>query len=183
MGTTVQIFRNPLRRMTLLTESRLYSPQVAKTRTERKGGRELWDGQRIREIREFRRLSQQALADAAGTSKGDVSRHERNDPTSNPSVDVLARIADALSVPVFTLLEAVGSPIPEKATATRDERQHGAGGGVPALERIILGDLDRDAPAEDSTRGDILRAQHALASATAALNRALRRADEKSGAA
>ena len=169
--------------MTLFGESRLYSPQVAKTRIERKGGRELWDGQRIRELRDFRRLSQQALADAAGTGKGDISRHERNDPTSNPSVDVLARIADALDVPVFALFEAVGSPIPEKAMAARDERQHGSGGSIPALERIILEDLDRDAPAEETTRGDILRAQHALASAQAALNRALRRADEKSGAA
>lgn len=164
--------------------ARLYSRPVAKrtARIERRGGRASWDGQRIREIREALRISREQLSEAAHVSVDDIGRHERNDPKSNPSVDVLARLSLGLNVPIATLLEPVGAPIPvpEKATAGRVQERPGEGSAI--LERL-LERLDQDAPADNSIKGDILRAQHALASAQAALNRALRRADEKSGAA
>jgi transcriptional regulator with XRE-family HTH domain len=141
-------------------------------------GRELWDGGRLREIREKRGHSQDALALMTGVSKGDISRHERNDVASNPSVAGLLRIALALHVPIAALFEPVGTVIPRPGEVPGDaERPRDY---VSSLERLRIEQLDAEAPAEDSTRGDILRAQHALEAAHAALNRALRRADKES---
>jgi len=74
-------------------------------------GRDLWST-RLREIRVARGFSQEALARAAGIARGDVSRHERNHPASNPSLDILLRLAAALNVPAASLFESPGSPIP-----------------------------------------------------------------------
>ena len=74
-------------------------------------GRDLWST-RLREIRVARGFSQEALASAAGIARGDVSRHERNHPASNPSLDILLRLAAALKVPAASLFESPGSPIP-----------------------------------------------------------------------
>ena len=74
-------------------------------------GRHLWSS-RLREIRVARGYSQEALAHAAGIARGDVSRHERNHPASNPSLDILLRLAAALKVPATALFECPGSPIP-----------------------------------------------------------------------
>jgi transcriptional regulator with XRE-family HTH domain len=150
------------------------------SRQERKGGRELWNGERIKEIREARKLTRRQLADKALMSEDDLGRHERNDHASNPAVDVLMRIARALHVPSSALFDPKGAPIPgpEQQESGHDREQ-----GVAVLEKLRLNQLDEAAPAEDSTRGDILRAQHALNQAQAALNRALLRPDTKSGAA
>lgn len=172
------------------THARLYSATVAK-KSGRKVptvGRDLWDGKRIREIREARGLSQDDLSGLTGVSKGDISRHERNDDASNPSVAALIRIALALKVPPTTLFEPVGVPFPRPGKDPVDVGR--PSDSVPALEQLRLAQLEAEAPAEDNTRGDIHRAQHALAAAQdavakagAALNRALRRTDPKSGAA
>jgi len=79
-------------------------------------GRALWDGTRIREIRKHRGWSQHELAMRAGISRSEISRHERNDALSNPSVTGLLKIASALGVPAAALLEPVGRPI-QDATA------------------------------------------------------------------
>jgi len=73
--------------------------------------RDLWST-RLREIRLARGFSQEALARAAGIARGDVSRHERNHPASNPSLDILLRLASALNVPAAALFECPGAAIP-----------------------------------------------------------------------
>jgi len=77
--------------------------------------RDLWST-RLREIRIARGFSQDALARAAGIARGDVSRHERNHRASNPSLDILLRLASALHVPAAALFEIPGSPIPAVPT-------------------------------------------------------------------
>lgn len=108
------------RRLPQVTESydvagfrRLYSGGVAKRtgQKERQGGRELWDGKRIREVREERKLSRPQLAEASGVNEDDIGRHERNDPASNPSMDTLVRLALALKVRPGVLLEPTGTQI------------------------------------------------------------------------
>ena len=153
----------------VMTQQGLYSGGVAKirSRTERRGGRELWDGERIKEIRDARGLTRPELADRAKMSVDDLGRHERNDAESNPSVDVLMRIALALSVRPGAILEPKGSPIP------RPDQESGVGQrpeGDPLLAAFAhrLAELDTETPAEDSWRGDVLKA-------IAVLNRALRR--------
>lgn len=160
---------------TVTTQRRVYSQRVSH-RIERKGGRELWDGARIKEIREERRLSQKEVAALAGSTDGEISRHERNAPNSNPAVDVLVRISRALDVPLPCLFEPVGTPIPrpdegEAGHADADDRSQGS-----ALLERVLHQLDSETPAEDSWRGDVLKA-------VAALNRALRRTNTDDGAA
>lgn len=153
----------------ITAQARLQSAIVAKKagrqRREQPIGRELWDGGRIREIREDRKLSQDGLSGMSGVSKGDISRHERNDPKSNPSVAALVRLSLALNVPQSSLLEPTGSPIPRPGETTghvERPRQH-----LAVLESLVA-ELDIEAPAEDSWRGDVYKA-------LAALNRALRR--------
>ena len=69
-------------------------------------------GHRIRQARSRARLSLAQLADVTGVSKSYLVRLE-TDPTSNPSLEVLRRIADALDLTVADLL---GSPKIEFAT-------------------------------------------------------------------
>ncbi len=57
---------------------------------------------RIREIRTAKRISQVELAKALGVTKQSVSNWENDN--IQPSVDMLARIADALSVSADYLL-------------------------------------------------------------------------------
>jgi len=154
----------------VMAQRQLYSGGVSKKergKKEDRGGREQWDGARIREIRDDRKLSQDELAEAARVSAGDISRHERNDIKSNPSVDSLVRIALALHVPMHVLFQPVGSPIPRPDQERRSVESSGE--DSPLLERLVK-TLDAEYEGEDSWRGDVLKA-------VAALNRALRRAD------
>ena len=57
---------------------------------------------RLRELRQARGLSQEALADQAGCHRTYVGMLERS--LGNPSLHVLARIATALNVRVLDLL-------------------------------------------------------------------------------
>jgi len=153
----------------------LYSRRMPKPR---RTGRATWDGERLKEIREDRRLSQNELSEKSGVSAAELSRHERNATESNPTIDVLARLAAALAVPLTAIVEPVGSyvPRPEEKTIRGD---------VP-IERAALLDawlkrVDQRYPAEDSARGDLAQAQSALAEAQAALARATRRAEVAAG--
>ena len=56
-----------------------------------------------------RRFSQAELAKRAKVARYTVVRLESGEET-NPRLDVLARLADALEVPVHTLLEPIGPP-------------------------------------------------------------------------
>ncbi|MFD5026967.1 helix-turn-helix domain-containing protein [Streptomyces sp. NPDC058373] len=59
-------------------------------------------GERIRQRRMWRNLTQEKLADAAGVSRDTVQRIERG--TSDPRYSQLARIARALDIPLAELL-------------------------------------------------------------------------------
>lgn len=65
-------------------------------------------GQRIREVRLWRNLSQEDLGERAGSDLKTVSRLENG--ITSPSVDRLLDIADALDVPAISLMP--GGPRP-----------------------------------------------------------------------
>ena len=131
--------------------ARLYSRGVAKRKERRSKhvGRELWDAARIREIREDRRLSQGELASLSSVSMSEISRHERNASASNPTIDVLVRIALALEVPIDSLFDPVGAPIP-RSKEWRRVQIVDTGGGARLEDRLselflYLKTLDEDA--------------------------------------
>lgn len=81
--------------------------------------------QRLRAEREARGLSLSALARAAGIGKGSLS--ELENATRNPTISTLYALADALGVPLATLLaERLGSEIgaPGFAAVLLDVRRH-----------------------------------------------------------
>jgi transcriptional regulator with XRE-family HTH domain len=143
-----------------------YTRRVSKKKSA--PARPMW-AERISELigSEHGRLA--SVARAAGMDSPQLDRLRRGE-NDNPTVQVLERIAKALKVPVGELFTR-----PEGEAGRVNERSPREGAGI--FEEL-LATLDTDAPAEDTTRGDILKAQSALASAQAALNRALRRADE-----
>jgi transcriptional regulator with XRE-family HTH domain len=135
----------------------------------RQRGRDLWDGARLREIRERRGLNQDELAAKAGSSKSEIGRHESNKPTSNPTIEVLGRYAIALDVALVNLVEPVGSPIPRPGDGTGHEARPETGSSV--LDRAV-----QQAKAAPGTW------QADVADAVAALARALgRRRDSGQG--
>ena len=67
-----------------------------------KGGREL--GARIRNLREAKGLTQEALADAVGMMRSNISRIEAE--KHHPTLDTLERIAKALKVSVADIIAA-----------------------------------------------------------------------------
>jgi transcriptional regulator with XRE-family HTH domain len=58
-------------------------------------------GQRLRELRQRRGLSQEAFADVCGFARSYMSRLERG--VGNPSLDAIQTLADALGVDVVEL--------------------------------------------------------------------------------
>ena len=133
-------------------------------------------GANVKALRLAKDITQVDLGERIGSDGPRIGRLEKG--VENPTVETLDKLAAALAVDVHRLT----MPRPEEGvTGHGDQRTQGA--SIRALEQLLIDRLDEEAPADDSARGDILRAQHALASAQAALNRALRRADEKSGAA
>ena len=60
-------------------------------------------GRRIKEIRKSKGLSQEKLAEKAGTSPNYLSRMERG--TENPTLDMLIKLADALEVEMWELFD------------------------------------------------------------------------------
>ncbi|HXH05619.1 MAG TPA: helix-turn-helix domain-containing protein [Vicinamibacterales bacterium] len=61
-------------------------------------------GARLREWRRLRRLTQEALAERAGLSYKFIGEIERG--RGNPTIDTLARLADALGIDVTDLLDS-----------------------------------------------------------------------------
>ena len=60
-------------------------------------------GKRIRELRTRQHMSQEDLSFRAGISAAHLGQIER--ATKNPTVDTVARIAEALNVPITSLFE------------------------------------------------------------------------------
>lgn len=124
------------------------------------------------------RLTLDELVGKTGLNRGTIHRVLDN-KTKDPSFNTVAMIAAAFGPTIVTrVAESIGVTRPEQEPGHVGRRE-----GNPILEAIRLRELDDSAPAEDSIRGDILRAQTALDQAHAALNRALRRPDAKPGAA
>lgn len=116
-------------------------------------------GSRLREWRNRRRLSQEVLGEKIGSDGPRVHRLEKG--SENPTLETLDKIADALEIDVSELL----NPRPEGATGRADNRSQDL-----AILEELLSVVDRETPAQDSWRGDVLQA-------IATLNRALRRAE------
>lgn len=60
-------------------------------------------GQRIKELRKRRGLSQEEVAEKADTSPNYLSRMERG--TENPTLDMLIKLSDALAVDLWELFD------------------------------------------------------------------------------
>lgn len=76
----------------------------------------------LRKLREERGLSERALADRSGLTRGDVNSIERG-ASNNPSAAKLAKLAVGLNVPIEVLLEAQGLPsrfIPREAGRVKE---------------------------------------------------------------
>jgi transcriptional regulator with XRE-family HTH domain len=84
-------------------------------------------GERLRELRRFRRCTLRTIAERSGLSESFLSQVERGQ--SSASIASLRRIADALGVSIADLFEPGGLPGPR--VLRRDER--------PALTFGILG--------------------------------------------
>src|ERR671922_2028860 len=84
-------------------------------------------GERLRELRRFRRATLRTIAERSGLSESFLSQVERG--RSSASIASLRRIADALGVSMADLFEPDGVPGPR--VLRRDER--------PALSFGILG--------------------------------------------
>jgi transcriptional regulator with XRE-family HTH domain len=84
-------------------------------------------GERLRELRRFRRLTLATIASRSGLSESFLSQVERG--RSSASIASLRRIADALGVSISDLFEQEGAPRP--TVVRRDDR--------PALAFGVLG--------------------------------------------
>lgn len=96
-------------------------------------------GNRIRELREQRSITQGQLAAQAQVSQGYLSQLENGD-VRNPSAGVLLRVADAMKVEADDLFEAAGYPT---VRALRQLYADYEANIDPDLVRY-LGRLDRD---------------------------------------
>lgn len=61
-------------------------------------------GRRISELRQSKKMSQERLSELAGISAHHIGELERG-KSKNPTYQVLSRLAEALDVTVFSLLE------------------------------------------------------------------------------
>lgn len=86
----------------------------------------------VRSLRHARGLSVEQLAARAGVSKGALVGLEN--ATANPNLATLVRIADALGVPVSTLVEQrAPQPVQITDAAAAEPLWRGPGGGTAAL--------------------------------------------------
>lgn len=126
---------------------------------------------RIKEIRVARKLTQEQLADLIIEKGGAMDRYRlsklESGENENPELATLELIAAALAIDVGELF---ARPRSEEETERDHERPNE---GSPVLEQL-LGAIDTETPADDSWKGDVLKA-------IAVLNRALRRPADKSG--
>lgn len=117
-------------------------------------------GDRIRDWRLRRRFTQDVLGEKIGSDGSRVGRLEKG--TENPTLETLDKLAVALKVDVAEFFVAR----PGESTGHAAEL---SGSNLGVLETLLAA-VDAEAPAEDSWRGDVLKA-------VATLNRALRRPD------
>jgi transcriptional regulator with XRE-family HTH domain len=113
------------------------------------------------------RLTLDELADRSKLNRGTIHRI-LDDKTNEPSFNTVVKLAAAFGPDVTHEMARLINPRPDQESGHAERRA-----GSPVLE-ALLAHLDEEAPAEDSVRGDILKA-------IAALNRALRR-DADTGA-
>lgn len=80
-----------------------YGPAVATATPTNPPNARAAFGQRVRQLREERGWSQEALADEAAVHRTYISSMERGQ--RNVSIDIIARLADALNVPTAALFQ------------------------------------------------------------------------------
>jgi transcriptional regulator with XRE-family HTH domain len=95
-------------------------------------------GQRLREIREAKTLSQGDIADGTGLVRPYISRVENGHTI--PGLETLERWARALNMPLYQILyEGEEPPKPLKVKGTADEEMWGnSGKEAAALNRLRL---------------------------------------------
>ena len=132
-------------------------------------------GDRLRELRDRKGLTQDSLAEKAGVSKGQVSRWERGED-ANPGLVSIQQLATALDVVIADFF-----PRPEKDTGhgtaeIGDGVSNGTGLGVdPVLAGVLAAArelVDREDSAPDTIEGDILKAHAILTRAVHRIGRA-----------
>jgi transcriptional regulator with XRE-family HTH domain len=69
-------------------------------------------GQRVKELRAAREITQDELAERVGVFRTYLSRIETG--AANPTLSVIHALADALRVPVVALFEPPGSAVPAR---------------------------------------------------------------------
>lgn len=68
-------------------------------------------GEWVRRYRKLRKMTQEQLAEAAGTDKGTISEIENNLQRKGPSHEMAQRIIVALDAPALPFLKALGYPL------------------------------------------------------------------------
>lgn len=92
-------------------------------------------GRRLHQIREADGATLAALAERSGLGRATLSRVERG--TRNPSLDTLARVADALGVPVRSLLEERGpAQLTDVDALSRSAHVEGLGQWDTEVDRV-----------------------------------------------
>jgi transcriptional regulator with XRE-family HTH domain len=75
-------------------------------------------GDRLREARKNRRLTQEELSELSGVARENIGRYETG--KSQPSIDVLLRLADALEVSTDYLFERDAEPTRTRVRSMRE---------------------------------------------------------------
>jgi transcriptional regulator with XRE-family HTH domain len=103
-------------------------------------------GARVRAARSYAKLSQQALGDALGLTRGIINAIEDNDDRHPLSVNEAYRIAAVCGVPVAFIIEGWGVNRPIQDRLTDIERRLAdvakTSGELTAHERELLGRFD-----------------------------------------
>jgi len=82
------------------------------------GGENMAIGDRLREARKNRRLTQEELSELSGVARENIGRYETG--KSQPSIDVLLRLADALEVSTDYLFERDAEPTRTRVRSMRE---------------------------------------------------------------
>jgi transcriptional regulator with XRE-family HTH domain len=121
-------------------------------------------GSKVRELRLQQRLTQEQLGERIGSDGPRVGRIEKG--SENPTLETIDKLATALNVDVSHLFE---EPRPDEESGDAVSTGGKPREGHPFFKSMLEA-TDAEVPAEDSWRGDVLKA-------IAVLNRALRRGD------
>lgn len=80
-------------------------------------------GNRIKELRALRGLTQEELADQVGMFRTYMSRIETG--AANPTLTMMVALADALGVPIVALFDAPPEPSPPSRTRSKQGASRG----------------------------------------------------------